>query len=64
MVILEKDDGKVMSLASDVKVYMIDTDGNIEAIDAGSIKTDSSVTVVYTVEEGEITNLFIQETED
>ena len=63
-VILAKQDGKVMSLASDVKVYNIDTDGNITAIAVADIKTDSSVTVVYTVEEGEITNLFIQATED
>ena len=56
----EKVDGANMSMASDVKVYTINDDGDIEAIDASAIKTNSEASVIYTVEDGEITNLFIQ----
>ena len=49
-----------MSMASDVKVYTINDDGDIEAISASAIKTSSEASVIYTVEDGEITNLFIQ----
>ena len=55
-----KGDGANMSMASDVKVYTINDDGDIEAIDASAIKTNSEASVIYTVEDGEITNLFIQ----
>ena len=55
-----KGDGANMSMASDVKVYTINNDGDIEAIDASAIKTNSEASVIYTVEDGEITNLFIQ----
>ena len=54
-----KGDGANMSMASDVKVYTINNDGDIEAIDASAIKTNSEASVIYTVEDGEITNLFI-----
>ena len=56
----EKVDGANMSMASDVKVYTINDDGDIEAISASAIKTNSEASVIYTVEDGEITNLFIQ----
>ena len=56
----EKVDGSNMSMASDVKVYTINDDGDIEAISASAIKTNSEASVIYTVEDGEITNLFIQ----
>ena len=56
----EKVDGANMSMASDVKVYTINNDGDIEAISASAIKTNSEASVIYTVEDGEITNLFIQ----
>ena len=55
-----KGDGANMSMASGVKVYTINDDGDIEAIDASAIKTNSEASVIYTVEDGEITNLFIQ----
>ena len=55
-----KGDGANMSMASDVKVYTINNDGDIEAISASAIKTNSEASVIYTVEDGEITNLFIQ----
>ena len=55
-----KGDGANMSMASDVKVYTVNNDGDIEAIDASAIKTNSEASVIYTVEDGEITNLFIQ----
>ena len=55
-----KGDGANMSMASDVKVYTINDDGDIEAISASAIKTNSEASVIYTVEDGEITNLFIQ----
>ena len=56
----KKVDGANMSMASDVKVYTINDDGDIEAISASAIKTNSEASVIYTVEDGEITNLFIQ----
>ena len=56
--------GSTLSAASDVKVYLVDTDGNIEAITMSDVKTNDSNTAVYTLEEGEITNLFIQEVDD
>ena len=59
-----KGDGANMSMASDVKVYTINDDGDIEAISASAIKTNSEASVIYTVEDGEITNLFIQEVDD
>ena len=55
-----KGDGANMSMASDVKVYTINDDGDIEVISASAIKTNSEASVIYTVEDGEITNLFIQ----
>ena len=55
-----KGDGANMSMASDVKVYTINNDGDIEAISASAIKTNSEASLIYTVEDGEITNLFIQ----
>jgi hypothetical protein len=46
-------------LASNVAVYEVDKDGDIEEITASNIVTDSTATAYYTVEKGEITNLFI-----
>lgn len=54
--------GKALSVASDVKVYLVDSDGNIEAITMSDVKTNDSNNAVYTLEDGEITNLFIIET--
>ena len=54
----------VLSCDSAIKAYLIDTDGNIEAVAIEDVKNDSKAIVTYTMEDGEITNLFIQETED
>ena len=54
--------GKALSVASDVNVYLVDSDGNIEAITMSDVKTNSDNNAVYTMEDGEITNLFIIET--
>ena len=54
--------GAVLSCDSAIKAYLIDTDGNIEAVEIEDVKNDSKAIVTYTMEDGEITNLFIQET--
>ena len=53
--------GKALSVASDVKVYLVDSDGNIEAITMSDVKTNSDNGYAYTLDDGEITNLFIIE---
>ncbi|MBQ9492442.1 MAG: S-layer homology domain-containing protein [Oscillibacter sp.] len=53
-----------MDVSDSVKVYFSDGDGNIEAIDMEDIVTDSNDWIYYTVDEGEITNLFIQQVDD
>ena len=52
--------GAVMSVASNCAVYLIDDDGNIEAAEISYVKTNADSVVVYTMEDGEITNLFVQ----
>ncbi len=54
----------VYAVDSAVKAYLIDTDGNIEAVDVEDIKNDTTAYVTFTMEDGEITNLFVQATED
>ena len=51
----------LQTLADDVKVYYVDEDGVITAITPKDITTDGDDTFIYTFEDGEITNLFIQE---
>ena len=53
-----------MTLAKDVNIYLVDTDGNITAGSVSSIVTDYNDAVLYTIDDGEITNLFIQEVDD
>jgi len=53
-----------MTLAKDVNIYLVDTDGNITAGSVSSIVTDYNDAVLYTIDDGEITNLFIQEVND
>ena len=53
-----------MTLAQDVKVYLVNTDGDITAGSVSSIVTDYNDAVLYTIDDGEITNLFIQEVDD
>ena len=53
--------GKILSVASDVKVYLVDSDGDIESITMSGVKTNTDNEFVYTTEDGEITNLFIIE---
>ena len=52
----------IQSVASNVKVYLVNTDGDISAITMADVKTDSTNWAYYTMEDGEITNLVIQET--
>ena len=52
--------GKTLSVASDCAVYLIDDDGNIEEAGISDVKTNLDSVVTYTMEEGEITNLFVQ----
>lgn len=56
--------GRIYSVASGVRVYLADNGGKIEAITMDDIKTSSTVKVYYTMDDGEITNLFIIETVD
>ena len=53
--------GKILNVASDVKVYLVDSDGDIESISMSGVKTNTDNEFVYTTEDGEITNLFIIE---
>ena len=59
-----KHSDKVMPVAAGVKVYQITKGGDIEAIDMSKVTTNQKVMVYYTVDDGEITNLFIVETTD
>ena len=52
--------GKIQTVASDVNVYLVNSDGDIEAITMSDVKTNSDNEFMYTIEDGEITNLFIQ----
>ncbi len=56
--------GSILALANDAKIYLVDTDGNIEKITVSDIVSDPDNHVSYTMEDGEITNLFIQEVDD
>jgi hypothetical protein len=53
-------DGATLALANDVKVYTIDNDGDITATTLAELKSNSSADAYYTMEDGEITNLFVQ----
>ena len=56
--------GVIMAVSSKVNVYLIDVDGEIEEISMSDVKTNSDNLAYYTMEDGEITNLFIVEVED
>ena len=49
------------TVAEDAKIFKIDTDGAITAVSLKSITTDENDTVLYTLDDGQITNLFVQE---
>lgn len=49
------------TVAEDAKIFKIDTDGVITAVSLKSITTDENDTVLYTLDDGQITNLFVQE---
>ncbi len=53
--------GSTYGFARGANVYFIDEDGNIEDIGINGVKTNSNNYVIYTLEDGEVTNLFIQE---
>ena len=56
--------GKIQAVASDVNVYLVNSDGDIAAITMSDVKTNSDNEFMYTIEDGEITNLFIIEVAD
>lgn len=49
------------TVAEDAKIFKIDTNGVITAVSLKSITTDENGTVLYTLDDGQITNLFVQE---
>lgn len=55
--------GLILPVASNVKVFLADDGGGIEAITMDDVKTRRDVKVYYTTDDGEITNLFILEIE-
>ena len=50
-----------LSVAKNVNVYLVEDDGDIKAIEMSDVKTNKDNRAYYTMEDGEITNLFIQE---
>ena len=59
-----KNSDRVMPVAASVKVYQVTKGGDIESIEMSKVATSQKVVVFYTVDDGEITNLFIVETTD
>jgi hypothetical protein len=54
-----KINNSLKDLASKCSIYTVDDDGVITEIEASEIKTNSAADAIYTMEDGEITNLFI-----
>jgi len=54
--------GSILPVAAGVRVYLIDDGGDIESIKIEDVTTDQKAEVFYTMDDGEITNLFIVET--
>lgn len=54
--------GAILSVDKNVNVYYVDEDGKItELADVMAVVSDSNDTVLYTMEDGDVTNIFIQE---
>ena len=51
----------LMTVADNAKIFYVDKDGKIEESSLKEVKTDANDQVLYTVEKGEITNLFVIE---
>lgn len=49
-----------MGVANDCGIFVIDEKGNITEDALSTLKTDNTAAVVYTVEDGEVTNIFVQ----
>ncbi len=56
--------GMVLPVASSVKVFFVTDGGDIEAASMESIVTSYNRIVYYTLDDGEVTNLFICETDE
>lgn len=56
--------GKVYTIADGTKVFYVDDGGDIEQIEASEIASDPKVDVFYTLDDGEINNLFIVESNE
>ncbi len=52
------------TVAEDANIFLVDEDGNIEAAELSDVKTDAANTGIYTIEDGQVTNLFVQLPED
>ena len=53
--------GATLTVAENAKIFYVDTDGNITEVALKDIKTDVNDRAYYTLEDGEITNLFVVE---
>ena len=53
--------GRTLTLASNVKVFLADNGGGIEAVDLDDIKTSKTNFVYWTLDDGLVTNLFVIE---
>ena len=56
--------GRTLTLASNVKVFLADNGGGIEAVDLDDIKTSKTNFVYWTLDDGLVTNLFVIEVPD
>ena len=52
------------TVAKDANIYLVNTDGDITEVELGDVVTDYNDAVIYTIDGGEITNLFVQEVDD
>ena len=52
---------KTLTVAENAKIFFINTDGDISEISVKDVKTDANDMAYYTMEDGEITNLFVVE---
>ena len=53
--------GAILAVSRNVNVYLVDTSGEIEEVTITDVNTDSDDEAYYTMEDGEITNLFVVE---
>lgn len=56
--------GRTLTLASNVKVFLADNGGGIDAVELDDIKTSKTNYVYWTLDDGLVTNLFVIEVPD